>query len=160
MHYFISVGVCRPNGFSPNTATMGVHSCTGFGCEKKSCSFDLLLPCGLATNTLAVHYLMYHRSEVPVTDLQKIEKMECDSNFSMADYDESRIGGAAWKMLEDARWSPGKRYILPFDFDKEKLTMKKGGYTVKELQEILTYVGMNFKGKKSELIERIREIEN
>jgi len=57
--------------------TMGVHHCTG--CRDRnihSSSYDILLKGGLMTNTLAVHYMAYHRDEVPAFDLAKISLLE------------------------------------------------------------------------------------
>jgi hypothetical protein len=62
--------------FTSGLVTMGIHHCTG--CKSTnycSRSYDILLPNGLATNTLATHYVAYHRTEVPQEDLTKIMEM-------------------------------------------------------------------------------------
>lgn len=156
MAHFTKIGVFYNGGFSPNISTMGVHTCTGDSCSAQSNSYDILLPCGLPTNTLALHYVMYHRSEVPVSDLQKIESMEYDPAFTMADYDKRTnrsdlITENRWKSVDEK-----ELHILPFDFDRNRLMAKKNGYTVPELKEILTFMCLNTKGRKSELIERIQ----
>src|SRR5262245_1355844 len=48
----------------------GVHECV-FGA--RSTSRDYLLPNGEVTNSLCVHYVAHHRSEVPAGQLARIE---------------------------------------------------------------------------------------
>jgi hypothetical protein len=48
----------------------GVHECV---CGALSTSRDYLLPNGEVTNWLCVHYVAHHRSEVPVSQLARIE---------------------------------------------------------------------------------------
>lgn len=50
-------------------AWLGVHRCT---CGALSDSSDWLLPNGQLTNSLALHYLRYHRDEVPDSELAKV----------------------------------------------------------------------------------------
>jgi len=50
----------------------GFHQCI---CGAKSDSRDWILPTGQKTNSLAVHYLEYHRDEVPDEELEKIRKL-------------------------------------------------------------------------------------
>jgi len=70
-----NVGVVMSNGeFFAGLATMGVHQCTGETCKVVSENADCLLDNGIATNSLALHYLRYHRSEIPQHDLDLIEK--------------------------------------------------------------------------------------
>jgi hypothetical protein len=47
----------------------GWHDCA---CGAKSVHYDLILPDGTVTNSLAMHYLRHHRSEVPASELIKI----------------------------------------------------------------------------------------
>lgn len=51
----------------------GVHPCTGRGCSAASDSYDWFVDCGESaprvSNALAVHYVAYHRGEVPESDL-------------------------------------------------------------------------------------------
>jgi hypothetical protein len=49
----------------------GWHECSGKDCGLRSSTSDLLLPNGMITNTLALHYLEYHRSEMPWSELYK-----------------------------------------------------------------------------------------
>lgn len=50
----------------------GFHLCV---CGAKSDNRDYFLPNGQKTNSLAVHYLEFHRDEVPETELDKVCKM-------------------------------------------------------------------------------------
>ncbi len=52
--------------------TMGVHHCTS--CGKPSENRDYVLPGGWITNTLAVHYLEWHRYEIPAYEMEKIQR--------------------------------------------------------------------------------------
>jgi len=49
----------------------GFHECTGEGCRAVSDDSDYWID-GLMTNSLALHYLAFHRSEVPQSELAKI----------------------------------------------------------------------------------------
>lgn len=52
----------------------GVHTCTG--CTGiHSTPYNLILPHGFITNSLAVHYLIFHRKEVPSRDLGIINRL-------------------------------------------------------------------------------------
>ena len=62
------------------SATPPTHSYCGFhvcSCGAHSLPHDLILPNGLVTNSLCVHYLAYHRSEVRVEDIAKIRTLGC-----------------------------------------------------------------------------------
>jgi hypothetical protein len=151
MHYTKYGSINYSGGFIPYTSTLGVHTCS---CGARSASYDLLLPCGLGTNTLALHYLMYHRAEVPESELHKIQMMVRDPNFTMDEY--QAPDKSAVKMLEDLGPIDEKdRHLLPFDFDPNKLLAKKNSYTIPQLKEILSYMGLDTAGKKADLIARI-----
>lgn len=65
--------------FTPGIYTMGHHECV---CGATSTGYDILLDDGksqIITNMLALHYLVYHRSEVPESELTKIGNL----NFSI-----------------------------------------------------------------------------
>jgi hypothetical protein len=47
----------------------GVHSCR---CGVNSTNCDYILPGGSRTNSLCVHYLAFHRDDVPETELAKV----------------------------------------------------------------------------------------
>jgi len=47
----------------------GTHSCN---CGARSTAHDMLLPDGTVTNSLAVHYLACHRTEVPLEMLERV----------------------------------------------------------------------------------------
>jgi hypothetical protein len=53
---------------------MGVHQCA---CGAVSTSFDYFLPNGQQTNSLCVHYLACHRSEVPDSEIEKVAALDC-----------------------------------------------------------------------------------
>ena len=50
----------------------GVHFCK---CGAVSDPLDWILPTGQVTNSLAVHYLEYHRDEIPESELEKVRKL-------------------------------------------------------------------------------------
>jgi hypothetical protein len=50
----------------------GFHQCI---CGAKSDTSDWILHTGQKTNSLAVHYLEFHRHEVPERELEKIRKL-------------------------------------------------------------------------------------
>jgi hypothetical protein len=50
----------------------GFHQCV---CGAKSDTRDWFLATGQKTNSLAVHYLEYHRREVPDSELEKIRML-------------------------------------------------------------------------------------
>lgn len=50
----------------------GVHFCK---CGASSTNYDLILPNGQITNSLALHYMAYHRDEVPEYELKKVRKL-------------------------------------------------------------------------------------
>jgi predicted RNase H-like HicB family nuclease len=74
----------RIGKFHKGEGYMGVHDCTGEHCDAQSESREYLLDNGFITNTLCVHYLMFHREEIPQSEMDKV--MKCcqyvDENFS------------------------------------------------------------------------------
>lgn len=60
----------------------GTHVCTG--CKDyniRSEPFNIILPSGHLTNSLAVHYLMYHRDEVPNRELRTLKVLKDKYNI-------------------------------------------------------------------------------
>lgn len=55
-------------------ATRGVHGCA---CGARSDNRIYTLPDGRTTNSLAVHYLAFHREDVPRDELDKIIALGC-----------------------------------------------------------------------------------
>lgn len=55
----------------------GQHSCTGHGCRSASDNADHHVGEAL-TNSLAVHYLAYHREDVPAEELLKVAALAGD----------------------------------------------------------------------------------
>lgn len=56
----------------PNYVYYGIHECV---CGAKSNSSDWILHTGQITNSLAVHYLEYHRKEVPRSEMAKVRAL-------------------------------------------------------------------------------------
>ena len=54
------------------TVYRGWHYCI---CKTRSNHSDWILESGQITNSLAVHYLEYHRSEVPESEVEKVRKL-------------------------------------------------------------------------------------
>lgn len=78
---FEKTGHITDQGDFLNIITMGIHHCTGC-CDKSisSHSYDLLLKNGFMTNTLAVHYIAFHRDEISTQELDKISLLEDPPN--------------------------------------------------------------------------------
>lgn len=58
--------------FMEDAVTMGWQTCT---CGARSTNVDYLLPSGFITNSLCIHYLAWHRSEVPQSELDKVASL-------------------------------------------------------------------------------------
>src|SRR5687768_14757592 len=56
----------------PGYRFCGVHVCS---CGAVSDSTNRVLPNGSVTNTLCVHYLAYHRAEVPAAELEAVRRL-------------------------------------------------------------------------------------
>ncbi len=56
------------------SAWRGVHSCA-CGVHSSNCHYLLLN--GEPTNSLCIHYLAYHRDEVPAAELDKVRQLDC-----------------------------------------------------------------------------------
>jgi len=54
----------------PHRQSLGFHTCV---CGAKSDSTDFILPNGLRTNSLCVHYLAYHRAEIEDGELWAVD---------------------------------------------------------------------------------------
>lgn len=59
----------------PTSRSRGVHSCTGAACHAHSDNADHLVA-GLLTHSLCIHYVAFHRSEIPARDLERISRFE------------------------------------------------------------------------------------
>lgn len=68
----------------PGLGYRGVHTCA---CGVKSSNCDYTLPNGEQTNSLCVHYLAFHRDEVPVSQLEKVRRL----NFGEAEPTEGEL---------------------------------------------------------------------
>ncbi|MES2224567.1 MAG: hypothetical protein V4478_01105 [Patescibacteria group bacterium] len=77
LHHYVETGSITAN---PGVWQRGVGFMGGFACScgnAISGGQDLKLPSGFITNTLAVHYLAYHRHEISHDALEIIEMFEC-----------------------------------------------------------------------------------
>ncbi len=59
----------------PDYSHYGYHECV---CGERSDAIDWILHTGQITNSLAVHYLEYHREEVPPGEMEKVREV-CES---------------------------------------------------------------------------------
>lgn len=61
---------------SPNSGFRGVHTCRcGEQSDNKNHTVHAADGTALVTNSLCVHYLMYHRDEVPESELEKVRQL-------------------------------------------------------------------------------------
>lgn len=68
-----STGVLLRDGtFNEGSSTMGFQRCA---CQATSDPVDYELTSGFITNSLCVHYLGWHRAEIPESELQKVESL-------------------------------------------------------------------------------------
>ncbi len=75
-----ATGYVNHNGqFTPN-----IHTCR---CGKNSKSYDYQLKSGQATNSLCVHYLAYHRKDVPENELSKVSLLNSSEVLDENDQD-------------------------------------------------------------------------
>lgn len=44
-------------------------------CGRQSDNHDWICPNGMITNSLMLHYITYHRNEVPESEIKKLERM-------------------------------------------------------------------------------------
>lgn len=65
-------GTISDDQFNIESGYMGHHNCV---CGAGSTAFDYKLTENLFTNSLAIHYLVWHRQEVPSTELEKIRTL-------------------------------------------------------------------------------------
>jgi hypothetical protein len=66
----------------PHYRSLGFHTCI---CGAKSDSTDFILPNGLRTNSLCVHYLAYHRAEVEAGELWAVEGLSDGCEYPTSD---------------------------------------------------------------------------
>ena len=65
------------NARVPAYQFLGVHACI---CGAVSDSTNRILANGAVTNTLCVHYLAYHRPEVPAAELDAVRRLPGDGD--------------------------------------------------------------------------------
>ena len=66
----------------PHRHSLGFHTCV---CGAQSDSTDFILPNGLRTNSLCVHYLAYHRAEIEAGELWAVEGLTDGSEYPTSD---------------------------------------------------------------------------
>ncbi|MDJ0974950.1 MAG: hypothetical protein QNJ98_10860 [Planctomycetota bacterium] len=81
--------------------SMGYEICA---CGAASLSHDLILPSGVVTNSLCVHYLAHHRTSIPEDQLTKVATLTCGE----AEPNREELQGAPYgRMRRIARfWKP------------------------------------------------------
>lgn len=57
----------------------GFHACTG--CGEMGGSSDLVIEDGYITNSLAVHYLRWHRPEIPKSEIDKLTDLSMKGHY-------------------------------------------------------------------------------
>lgn len=68
-----STGVLRSDGsYTEGVSTMGFQRCA---CQATSDPVDYKLDCGYVTNSLCVHYLAWHRDEIPELEIAKVNSL-------------------------------------------------------------------------------------
>lgn len=53
----------------------GTHTCTGKGCSERSGNTDYVYRSRAVLNSLALHYLVLHRGEIPEEELAKVRAL-------------------------------------------------------------------------------------
>jgi hypothetical protein len=90
---------------TPSYMYLGVHVCM---CGAVSSPTDVTLLDGLVTNSLCVHYLAFHRAEVPVSELEAVRHLQAGLEVPSAEElctPEHRIppNGLIWRLDDDIR---------------------------------------------------------
>lgn len=67
----VIVGILREHA-TVGTAYLGWHTCA---CGAESCTADRVIGARGVTNTLAGHYLAFHRAEIPPAEMHKVERV-------------------------------------------------------------------------------------
>ena len=68
-------------GVSDNANWRGKHDCTGKPCWHDNANYvestncDYILPNGMQTNSLCIHYLAFHRNEISESELAKVRSL-------------------------------------------------------------------------------------
>jgi hypothetical protein len=127
-----------------NGAYGGVHMCF---CGATSSSSGHFLPGGELTNSLCVHYLAHHRSEVPPQQLARIEELACgeaeptELELIGPQLTQSRIRASVERRLGPDRLSKWVAWGLDFTaLCQEMQCLTKSRRDVWELFEILEVI--------------------
>src|SRR5262245_38833062 len=99
----------------PDYTFCGFHECV---CGALSDSTDRILPNGGMTNTLCVHYLAYHRGEVPAGDLDAVSELPLGTDIPTSD----ELHGPTVSFS----CADGTKIIRPIDGPRERYDRPKG----------------------------------
>jgi hypothetical protein len=77
----------------PHYQYLGFHTCV---CGARSDSTDFILPNGLRTNSLCVHYLAYHRAEIEDGELWAVEGLSDGCEYP----DSDELHGGGWPLRD------------------------------------------------------------
>ena len=73
----------KSNGsFGAGCSYNGIHFCK---CGARSNNYDLLLDCGLVTNSLAYHYIEFHWDEINANERAKLETLHLRNMMATSD---------------------------------------------------------------------------
>ena len=72
LNHPVATGVYQGGQFRKGDAYRGWHTCS---CGACSSNVDYWLPGGEVTHSLAVHYLAYHRHEIPPQQLDRVRQL-------------------------------------------------------------------------------------
>ena len=97
---------------APNYSFCGFHECV---CGALSDSTDRILPNGWMTNTLCVHYLAYHRGEIPARDLDAVSELPLGTAIPTS----HELHGPM------VRYADGTKIIRPIDGPRERYDRPK-----------------------------------
>ena len=119
-------------------AYCGFHTCV---CGATSKSYDFELPDGSLTNSLCVHYLAFHRDEVPPRQLEEVERLpygeaeptaeELQYRVQLPDPQPRSLGLASTPLLHSADFNPGRRSMADADAlqDYDRFEFNDGRWT-------------------------------
>lgn len=107
-HMIIEMPWNETYNFTTHTGWMGVHQCS---CGVYSHACNYLLPSGEVVNSLCIHYVAFHRDEIPQEQLDRISNMPLYSSETIEPTD------------EELNWSPRK--------NEERVPMSREEYLEK-----------------------------
>jgi hypothetical protein len=96
----------------PDYRFLGFHTCL---CGAKSDSTNFVLPNGVVTNSLCVHYLAYHRAEVEARELLAVDGLSNGSEYP----DSYELHGPTTTLYERNRAAARGRPVREIDQRRE-----------------------------------------